>query len=234
MRTIYLVLLLSCVFPALGQDNIVHFSLWDPRPGQAALFEDGYHHHLQWHAANKDTWNWYGWYFISGPRHGQFIDATFGHSWSDFDHPVNPAGDGADNGLHTEPFGNFLKGYKAVRLPFSDTEDTVVLTSKFLRMLTIDVGDRAGAGQLIKRLLADYRQKGLVDKALVYELVDGGQVGQVIVFLSASGFADLGKTAEWPGDLLDLDRRNSVRAIGAITAETLRFRRDMSILTALR
>jgi hypothetical protein len=79
-------------------------------------------------------------------------------------------------------------------------------------------------------LLGDYRQKGLVDKALVYELVDGGEVGQVIVLLTASSFADLGKTVGWPGDLLDLDHKNPARSIGAIIAETLRFRRDMSIL----
>ncbi len=61
---------------------------------------------------NNDPWDWYGWYVISGERSGHFIDATFGHSWSDFDNPVNPAGDGADNDLHTEPFGNFIMGYK--------------------------------------------------------------------------------------------------------------------------
>jgi hypothetical protein len=230
MRALPLALLLACVLPAIAQDNIVHFSVWNPKPGQPGLFEDGYHHHLLWHAANKDTWSWFGWYIVSGPRDGQFIDATFGHSWSDFDHPVNPAGDGADNALHTEPFADFLKAYKAVRLPFSDTEDTVLLTSKFVRMLTIEVIDRTGAAQLIKRLLTDYRQKGVADKALVYEVVDGGEIGQVVVLLGGSSFQDLGKTASWPGDLEDLDQKNGVRAIGVITAETLRFRRDMSII----
>jgi len=247
MRIVSLALLLMGILPAIAQDNIVHFSVWQPKPGQAASFEDGYHKHLQWHAANKDSWSWYGWYFISGPRDGQFIDATFGHSWSDFDHPVNPAGDGADNALHTEPFANFLKAYKAIRLPCSDPEDTVVLTSKFLRMLTIDVTDRPAAAQLIKRLLAGYRQKNLVDKALVYELVDGGPAGQITILLNGSSFQDLGKTATFAGDLLDLDRKTAtapgsrvpgpsagttpgpaVLAITAITAETLRFRRDMS------
>jgi hypothetical protein len=228
MRPLSLAFLLASVLPTTAQDNIVHFSVWNPRPGQASVFEDGYHHHLQWHAANKDTWSWFGWYIISGPRHGQFIDATFGHSWADFDHPVNPTGDGADNALHTEPFADYLKAYKAMRLPFSDTEDTVVLTSKFVRMLTIEVTDRAGAAQLIKRLLTDSRQKDLVDKVLVYEVVDGGEVGQVVMLLGGSSFQDLGKTAGLPGDLQDLDGNSGGRAIGTITAETLVFRRDMS------
>ena len=230
MRSLFLALLLACVLSAIGQNNIVHFSVWNPKSGQAGLFEDGYHHHLQWHAANKDPWSWYGWYVVSGPRDGQFIDATFGHSWADFDHPVNPGADGADNALHTEPFADFEKSYKAERLPFSDTEDTVLLTSTFIRMLTIEVNDREGATQLIKRLLADFRQKGLVGKALVYEVVDGGEVGQVVLLLGGSSFQDLGKTAAWPGDLKDLDRQSGGKAIGVVTAETLRFRRDMSII----
>jgi hypothetical protein len=231
MRTVIFAVLLTCGYTAIAQNNIVHFSIWNPKAGQSELFEEGYHHHLQWHTANKDSWSWYGWYFISGPRYGQFVDATFGHSWSDFDHPVNPGGDRTDNALHTAPFADFLRAFKAVRLPFSDLEDSAVLTAKFMRILTIDIIDRAAAIPLIVRLLADYRQKGRLGKSLVYELVDGGESGQIIVLLDAANFEYLGKSAAFAGDLLDIDHgRAGGKSIGAIMAETLRFRPDMSVL----
>src|SRR5687767_11966933 len=116
------------------QNNIAHVSIWLPKAGNELNFENGYKQHLKWHAVNNDRWDWYGWYVISGDRTGHFIDATFGHPWSDFDHSVNPAGDGADNDLHTVPFGHFIRGYKLAFMPELSTTDSLVLKAKFLRI----------------------------------------------------------------------------------------------------
>src|SRR5689334_20013270 len=116
MRAITIILIV-CATKVVGQNNLVHFSLWKPKPGLEQNFEDGYKAHLKWHKENNDKWNWYGWYIISGPRIDYFLDASPGHNWSDFDSPVAPSGDSKDNALHTVPFGDFQTSYKALYVP---------------------------------------------------------------------------------------------------------------------
>ncbi|GGB25024.1 hypothetical protein [Puia dinghuensis] len=223
------ILLFSLLFAstASAQHNLAAFSIWKPKEGQAARFEAGYKKHLQWHIGAGDKWNWYGWFIISGDRAGQFVDATFGHEWRDLDHRVDPAGDGADNDLHTDPFADYLTGYKLQRLPFSDAEDSITLGARYLRMLTIDVTNPHAAAALVESLATGLRQQS--HPFLAYEMADGGRLGQLILLIGARDFADYGLIAAWQGQLLDLDHRSAKPVITAITAETLVFRRDMSI-----
>jgi hypothetical protein len=66
---LFTIIFLFCTTSVLAQDKgIAHFSVWSPK--QEANFKSGYKQHLQWHKANNDSWNWYGWYIISGPRAG--------------------------------------------------------------------------------------------------------------------------------------------------------------------
>jgi hypothetical protein len=115
MKTIAIMLLFASG-KLMAQNNVAHFSFWKPKPGQANNFENGYKQHLKWHRENGDKWSWYGWYVISGTRDEQFVDATFNHTWSDFDNSVKPSEDGADNNLHTYPFGDVEIGYKMINL----------------------------------------------------------------------------------------------------------------------
>ena len=79
----------------------------EPKADKAAAFEAGYQRHLAWHRAHADPWHWYGWSFVLGERLGQFMDGTFGHAAADFDHPVDPAGDAADNAANVIPAATF-------------------------------------------------------------------------------------------------------------------------------
>ena len=229
MKNTLLFYLLISAATASAQHNLAAFSIWKPKEGQAARFEAGYKKHLQWHTGAGDKWNWYGWFIVSGDRAGEFVDATFGHEWSDLDHRVDPAGDGADNDLHTEPFADYLTGYKLQRLSFSDVEDSTVLGAGYLRMLTIDVVNPHAAAALVENLSTGLRQLSPQHKFLVYEKIDGGRLGQLIILIGLGANADFGRIAAWQDNLLDLDHRNAKPVITAITAETLVFRRDMSI-----
>jgi len=209
---------------AMAQDrNIAHFSVWNPKPGQAATFETGYKQHLLWHKANNDTWNWYGWYIISGTRTGQFIDVTVNHAWDDFNHSVNPAGDGADNALHTEPFADYLRAYKVALASFSDPADKKLLAAKMLRMFTIDVNDISRGAKLVEKVIADYKAK-TGSSFIVYNVVDGGNLKQLIVLVPMASIADMEKTATLPASLSD-----AAGTITGVVAETLLFKPDMSI-----
>jgi hypothetical protein len=66
----------------------------------------GYAEHLKWHKENGDKWNWYGWFFVTGPRTMQFLDGTFWHNWEDFDKAIKPNEDAIDNFKNTIPYAS--------------------------------------------------------------------------------------------------------------------------------
>jgi hypothetical protein len=74
------------------------------RDGLARQLDDGYRRHLDWHAAAGDRWAWYLWEVTNGERAGLYVDGTFGRAWGDFDAPVDPPGDAADNAVNVDPF----------------------------------------------------------------------------------------------------------------------------------
>ena len=102
-----LVLSLALVRAASGQSgNVARIVVWQIKPGMDRDFEEGYKRHLQWHRDNHDTWTWRGWILGSGDRVDYFFDGTFFHAWNDFDNPVNPSGDGANNALNLYPYAD--------------------------------------------------------------------------------------------------------------------------------
>lgn len=212
-----------------AQEKVAHFSLWKPKDGLEKKFEAGYKEHLQWHKTNGDTWNWYGWYFLSGPRHGQFLDATFNHAWGDFDNPVKPAEDAADNAINTVPFGDFVGSFKAVRQNNLSILDTRSLESKFLRLVTIEVTHIDTAKQVIDVLKNEYRKNGITT-FLTYKMVDGGQLNQFLLLIGLKSYQEFGKVAHIQDELSAVETLLGTRVIRSITSETLLYRADMTLL----
>jgi hypothetical protein len=224
--------ILLCVLlsnAALAQQHIAQFVVWKPNQGQEQLFETGYKQHLLWHKANNDTWGWYGWFIISGPRLGQFMDATFDHSWSDFDHPVKPAEDRADNNLHTVPFGAVQTVCKVSCLTSLSTANASSLQSKFLRLITLQVTDMNNGIKLMEQLKRTYSATLPLENMQVYKLVDGGPINQLILILGFSNFEAYGKSENLQEALFTTETALKVKTIEAITAETLVYRADMSL-----
>jgi len=84
------------------RDGAARVVTWQPL--MAREFELGYQRHLEWHRTHRDPWTWHGWSIITGPQTGYFVDGTFFHRWSEFDSPIEPAGDAADNELNVHPY----------------------------------------------------------------------------------------------------------------------------------
>ena len=215
----WLLLLISSELAA--QQNIAQIAVWKPKPGLEKNFENGYKQHLSWHKNSGDTWNWYGWYVTSGPQDGYFIDATFGHTWEDFDRPVNPA-DGTDNELHTYPFGDFLWRYKLEKLPDLSSPDSVVLNAKLLRFITLSVIEMPAALKLMQKLKTGRLQ--------VYKIVDGGDLNQLMILIGCSSFKEFGKSGDVVDEIAALEIASKVKIIKSISSETLRFQPEMSLL----
>ena len=116
-----------------------------PKPGQDSAFEAGYQRHLGWHRSRQDPWTWLGWSFVLGPRLDRFMDGTFGHAAADFDHSVDPPGDGANNKVNVEPYADFLDHAVYERLDNLSRGTMLPDTSTFLVLETYAVTPGRGA-----------------------------------------------------------------------------------------
>lgn len=211
-RTIRLIIYALCglftgLAPALSthaqeaDHGIAAFSVWQPKDGQDEQFEQGYKEHLQWHQRSGDTWDWYGWYIISGPRTGWFMDATFGHSWVDYSHSVDPAGDEADNKKHTEPFGNYQGNFKVSRIDEASTTDTAGLRTPYCRMITLRTYETNNVRKLLAKLRDRYVKNYGIQNFQAYQVVEGGDLHEYVLLIGLPAWADWTKTAGFTDDL---------------------------------
>ena len=228
MKGCIVVLLFLCSNVMAQDGQVAHFSFWKPKQGQEKNFENGYKQHLSWHKTNGDRWAWYGWYIISGPRNGQFVDATFNHAWGDFDKPVKPAEDGADNQLHTYPFGDFITGCKWVYLPNLSIADSNSLQSKFLRMVSIQVTDVVLGKKVMEKLKSNYQSAG-TGRFMTFKLVDGGDCDQLLLLIGLNSFSAYSQFENLQEELSGIEGAMKIKTITAITSETLVYRADMSL-----
>jgi hypothetical protein len=229
MKAITIILLFISGLTKAQSNSIAHFSFWKPKSGQEKNFETGYKQHLKWHKANADKWSWYGWYIISGPRDGQFVDATFNHAWSDFDKSVKPAEDEADNSLHTYPFGDFLFGLKVKYLTSLSISDSNSLKSKFLRLVTLNVSDIENGEKVIEKLKAKYQSDAGIKTFLTYKVIDGGSLNQLLLLIGLNSFEEYGKSENLQNDLSAIEHSLNLKTVNSITSETLVYRADMSL-----
>jgi hypothetical protein len=229
MKSLILITLLFCGTVIAQEKNIGQFAVWRPKVGQESAFETGYKKHLGWHRSAGDKWSWYGWDVISGPRDGAFIDATFDHAWSDLDSPVNPDGDGADDALHVDPFGEFQYRFKVAQLKDLSISSADSLRSKYLRLLTLTVADPQNGTKLVSELREIYRTKHKVQTFIPFKIVDGGNLNQIIVAIGFSSWEEYGRSESVGQEIAEIEARLKLKIVESTTSDTLAFRADMSL-----
>jgi hypothetical protein len=188
------------------------FTVLAPKEGMQTDFDAGYKRHLEWHAAQPDTWTWLGWTITTGERFGTFIDATVDREARDFDTPVAPAADAADNAKNVLPFARIVSTAVYRQRRDLGSRATADLKSRLLTMMTIDV--QPGAEPRFEAQLRS--DKGNI---IVFELVNGGDVPRYLVFVPAQKMSEVAEAATVPVV------REGIRRM---TVETVRFRADLS------
>lgn len=231
MKRIILAVLLLGGF-VLGQDNrIAQFSVWQPRESQAFSFHRGYQQHIKWRKTAGDPWEWYGWYFSSGPRIGHFLEATFNHAWSDFDSPVDPSDEGVSLQQNVYPFGDLRSSSKAYFLKDQSIVNSASLRSKMIRMITINVTDVPAAIKILDRYKNSFRSNSDVSTLMVFKTVDGGNANQLILMIGSNNWEQYGKTENIQDQLATIESALKLKdTIDKITSETLTFQQDMSLV----
>jgi len=227
MKSAILPLLFFANLVSAQQNNIAQFAVWKPNQLLKQEFEKGYKKHLEWHKTAGDKWNWYGWYFTSGQRAGQFIDATFEHSWKDFDNAVKPAEDRADNDLHVHPFADLSTVFRVAFLPHLSIRDSNSLRSKFLRLIKLDVANVPDAVKVLEKMKASYLSAG-IKNFMPFKMLDGGNLNQLIILIGSNNREEFGMTQNFQEELTTIEMTLKIKVIIGITSETLNYLPNMS------
>jgi len=231
-KTLFRYMLFAIPFlliPALwaqGGGNVVRMVTWEPKPGMDQEMEAGYKRHLQWHKKNNDTWRWYGWNVISGERDGFFIDGTCFHQWADFDSPVSPAADAADNAVNVVPYGTVrqVATYEVVE-KLSNTNKQ--LSSPLLTFCRFSVAP--GRDREFESILAEsMHEQPYSQKYLLLRPINGSS--EYLLLLTATKLSQLGTQAEFTSHLLEslAGKTRTTPLLNHFHTETARYREDLS------
>lgn len=221
---IFMIFFTHCMY---GQDsNIGQFAIWKAKEGQSQNFENGYKKHLNWHKTNGDQWSWYGWFFISGPRYGQFIDATFSHNWVDFDKAVKPADDMADNKVNVFPFSDLQNIFKVSEVDKASSKGPNMKT-KFIKYVTLNVGDVEQALAISEKLKEYYISKS-IKFYKTYKIIDGGETNEVLLMLGFDNWEEYALLQDLNKQVSKYQHELKVGTIRSIISETMVYRADLS------
>ena len=177
---------------AHGGKRIAQF--YSYRLTDRARFESGYRAHLGWHARQRDRLVWYAWTVQSGPRRGQFIDATAGASFADLDARPDLPGDGADFARtaapHAEPVD--VETWELWPEPSTATplEDRKPSRTVDVFLIRVDPGEEQAFERAVG-VMATRKDPGL--RVSWYRKLRGGQVPAYMILMARDRWADLGR-----------------------------------------
>ncbi|HWR14463.1 MAG TPA: hypothetical protein VN577_06525 [Terriglobales bacterium] len=228
LKLLSLVLLVATVVLSQENRNVVRMVTWQPKPGMERQFEEGYKRHLVWHTNAKDPWIWHGWNINSGDRSGWFVDASFGHAWTDFDSPVNPSGDRGDNEKNVVPYADVRQVSTFEVVPAASNLDEQRLSSRLLTFVYLDI--RPGFGGQFEASIASALQGTAAPPHALLRPANGTM--QYLLLLAADKNSDLGPTSETVRKLLASISERDANLIQRVGTETASHRPDLSYLGA--
>jgi len=208
--------------------NVARIVMWQPKPEKHENFEAGYKRHLEWHRAHKDPWTWLGWTIVSGDRADVFVDASAFHAWSDFDSPVSPKEDAADNATNVDPYADVrsIVTYEAV--PEATRITAEQLRSPLLDFVYFDIAPRSESAfeQVAARSLTAFGK----DPYVLFRPANGSN--EYLLLFPAAKMSDLQSHAKLLRVMLAAIQKQSANdeIVRRYHTELARFRADMSYI----
>jgi hypothetical protein len=219
LRTLCLATLLASSLSAQPSGTGAVLVLYQPKPGMDHDFELGDQRHLAWHHSQNDPSLWPGWTIADGERQGFFLDGTFFHPWTDFDHPFKADEDEANWSANVAPYADVRSVMRYDAVPALTTFTPSQLSSPLMTVCLVTV--HPGAGAKFEATLAPALRTAVAPH-MVLRPVSGAS--EYMVMLGAQKEADL------PGDAELLE--NLLQPAGAFVertrTETLRYRPELS------
>jgi hypothetical protein len=222
---IALVAFATLVPPIAGaQESVARIVSWLPTPDQKDAFETGYKRHLQWHREHRDPWAWHGWTVASGDQVGMFIDGTFFRSWSDFDSPVAPAEDAADNAKNVYPYAD-LRTVAAYELVQGSAWTPVNLKSPLLSAIEFEVAP--GGERAFEESATQSLKTAQLPAFALFRPADG--TSKYLLFLPAAKPSGLASHAPTVRGLNQAANRDA-QVVRSYRMQLLRYRAELSLI----
>ena len=114
MRKPFLVLFIVCLTATLAlaqappPAKVCEIHINKVKPGMTAEYEQARAKHMAWHKSQNDAWSWNVWEYTTGEGTGNYLVATCGHDWKDFD--ARDKFNLADGANATATMGAYLAG----------------------------------------------------------------------------------------------------------------------------
>jgi hypothetical protein len=100
--------LMSVALPLVAQDhagNIARVAFWTIKAGMIDEFEEGLKKHNAFHGSANDPGALHTWVIVNGPSAGQYVRASIGNDWADFDREGVPSeADARDVAANLDPY----------------------------------------------------------------------------------------------------------------------------------
>lgn len=148
-----------------------------PHDTQIFAWEQGYIRHLQWHANNKETYNWYGFNLWSSGHQRRFVYATFGHSARSLSNPIDPAEDERDTTVNIIPYVEFLDNSLYEFLPRASQGNGIPTPLSRTEFTTVEL--KPGMESRFESALYAERAR-LRSETLWFRLISGGKVPRYV------------------------------------------------------
>jgi len=211
-----------------------------PKPGMEKQFEAAGKEHIAWHRQKNDPWAWFVWQVMSGPRTGEYVAATFGHKWADFDTaPVSREEDDADAGTRVRPYTESVETQYVVFLPKHSRPPQGSTPSKFATVATIRLkhGMEDAYRNAVSKIPKAMEKTNWPGRYVFYALANGGEHPTFFLVLPREKWADFAapdkpfeKMMEEAYGREDAEAilKTIDKATAKVTSEMIVYRPDMS------
>jgi hypothetical protein len=239
------VCLQGLVVAAMAQEqpgNIGEIIRVKVKPGMEKQFEAAGKEHIAWHRQKQDDWAWLVWQVMSGPRTGDYVAATFGHKWADFDNPkVSREEDDADASQRIGPYVESMETQFVAyqRRESRPSPGASTNTTKFSTVVTIHL--KPGMLQTylnaVGKLPAAMQKTNWPGRYMLHVLVNGGKHPTVFLVLPRQKWADFAAPEKPIDQMLEeaYGREDAEailktfdKAVASVSSEMIVFRPDLS------
>jgi len=219
LRTLCLATLLASTLSAQPSGTAAVLVLYQPKPGMDRDFELGDQRHLAWHHSENDPSLWPGWTIADGDRQGFFLDGTFFHPWTDFDHPFKPDEDEANWSVNVAPYADVRSVMRYDAVPALTTLTPNQLSAAMMTFCLVTV--HPGAGAKFESAIAAALRAASIPHMVMRPITGASEY---LIMLGAQKEADLPASAA----LIESTMAAGGPYVDRTRTETLRYRPELS------
>ncbi len=220
--------------------NVAHVFRNSVKAGSQAFYEQGRKRHMAWHRQKGDTWAWFTWETLTGDNTGQYVVASLGHAWKEFDgRDKFDAEDAVDAAANMGAFeGAATQAYYLFRADLSVAPDGSGPTT--FSQLTHFYLNPEGVNDFaegIRKVNEGIKKTKYPSNAAWYQLLNGGEGPEWVLVAARASWADF----QPPDKTLDAMMEEAFgkapgaaalaslrKAIRYTRSEILRYRPDLS------